>query len=105
MSAITATYMSLCQNLWQHFLSLCKIYITNIRKERFPPGKPKVVWKAPLRCHISFKFFISLRVTNSHLFLFRFVWQFLYRFITQNLMDTFRWVFVDVYTIVLVLKM
>ena len=31
---------------------LSKIYITVIRKKRFPAGKIKIVWEASLRCHI-----------------------------------------------------
>ena len=35
--------------------SSLKIYITVIRKERFPAGKPKLVWKASLRFFYEFR--------------------------------------------------
>ena len=36
------------------FLSLSKLYITVIRKERFPAGKAKLLWEASLTCHTFF---------------------------------------------------
>ena len=47
-----------------------QLFITKTRKGRFPAGKAKLVWEAPLRRHIFLKFFVSLGITNSHLFLF-----------------------------------
>ena len=51
MIEITAKYVELCRILSQNFLSLSKIYVTVIMKERFPAGKTKLVWEASIRCH------------------------------------------------------
>ena len=48
MNEITAIYVYLCWNLWQYLLSLSKIYITEIRKERLPAENSKLVWEFPL---------------------------------------------------------
>ena len=38
-TARPSTYVQRCRNLWQYFLDLSKIYITEIRKESFLVGK------------------------------------------------------------------
>lgn len=43
------------------------------------------MWKAPPRCYIFLKFFISLGATGKDLFFFVFIWQFLYQIIIYNL--------------------
>ena len=45
-----------------------------MRKERFPVGKTKLLWKDSLRCQHFLKLFISLVVTNSQIFFFAFIW-------------------------------
>ena len=48
MTEITAIYVLFCRNLWKYFLNLSKINITEIRREKFPAGKLKLVWKLHL---------------------------------------------------------
>ena len=73
MTEITATYVYLCQNLCQYCLSLSETYITEIRKERFLAGKPKLVREAPPRRYTGFEFLISLGLANSNFFLSGFI--------------------------------
>ena len=54
MNEITAICVYLRWNLWQYFLSLSKIYITEILEEKLPEGKLKLLWEAPLRFHLFF---------------------------------------------------
>ena len=88
MIEITVIYVQIYYNVFLVYL---------IRKERFPVEKTKLVWEASLRCHLVFvKLFISLVVTNSHLFLFAIIWNIAFMCIpVYNLesLNTSRWYF------------
>ena len=70
-----------------------------IRKERFPAGKKNLRGKVHLDVTHFATFLINLVLTNSHIFIF----QVEMSTPVNNLMNTFRWILIEVYDSVLFL--
>ena len=73
--------------------------------ERLPEEKTKLLWEASLRCHTFCEIFYQFSImTNSHLFLFAFIWNMALMCIPVYNLESyehFRRVFAEVYVIVL----